>query len=498
MQMPHSDSYGQSTMGLSPTSSAPRSGMADFFAPDVFRAVLSDPATAIRLRSFCEANACGENIVFLEKIEQYSQLLAQAQELLFDIHATYTSPDATDPVNITETISRDLTSAINTATSVTFYAMQDIFAHAREHVEGLIHDDIYPRFVTHQLMASATMALAHDRKTYQRLGDCFCLTDPKVADNAILYASDGFLDVTGYSRRDIIPRNCRFLQGAKTDRTSVIHLKSAIDNGQESVTLLLNYRKDGTPFWNLLYVAPLRDEAGNIIFFLGGQIDCSTTIHGKPDVMKILELDDRKVFQAHRGDLAVNDTLNSTATSPREQLKRHRHIFKSTSCLPTDVRQGPGMENDLIGWLGGMNLETQMQMFRTAYSKYVVLKIKDRAGFSIAHYSTSAGDLLRLSRTQGTTERIVNEDIFKVLAERSPSSSSVMRSYKKAVTDFLAQGKAVSLDIKVVIEEKARSVMPTWPVVKTEERLISHWTPCKDEEGRAKYVVLILAEERDL
>jgi hypothetical protein len=62
----------------------------------------------------------------------------------------------------------------------------------------------------------------------------------------------------------------------------------------------------------------------------------------------------------------------------------------------------------------------------------------------------------------------------------------------------LAQGKAVSLDIKVVIEEKARSVMPTWPVVKTEERLISHWTPCKDEEGRAKYVVLILAEERDL
>jgi hypothetical protein len=100
--------------------------------------------------------------------------------------------------------------------------------------------------------------------------------------------------------------------------------------------------------------------------------------------------------------------------------------------------------------------------------------MKDRAGFSIAHYSTSAGDLLRLSRTQGTTERIVNEDIFKVLTERSPSSSSVMKSYKKAVTDLLAQGKAVSVDIKVVIEEKARSVMPTWPVVKTEKRLISH------------------------
>jgi hypothetical protein len=93
--------------------------------------------------------------------------------------------------------------------------------------------------------------------------------------------------------------------------------------------------------------------------------------------------------------------------------------------------------------------------------------MKDRVGFSIAHFSPSAGDLLRTSRTHGSTERIMNEDIFKVLAERSPSSSSVIKSYKK--------------------EAKARN-----------ERMISHWTPCKDEEGRARYVVLILTESRDL
>jgi len=145
----------------------------------------------------------------------------------------------------------------------------------------------------------------------------------------------------------------------------VVRLKSAIDNGQETVQLLLNYRKDGTPFWNLLYVAPLRDEAGNIVFFLGGQIDCSTTIHGKPDVMKILELNDRKLGN----DLAAKDSLGSTYVPPREHLRRHRHIFKSTSRVPTEVRQGPGMENDLIQRLGGMGLEKQMQMFQTAYSK---------------------------------------------------------------------------------------------------------------------------------
>ena len=123
--------------------------------------------------------------------------------------------------------------------------------------------------------------------------------------------------------------------------------------------------------------------------------------------------------------------------------------------------------------------------------------MKDRTGFSIAHYSTPASDLLRLSRTQGTIDRISDEDIFKVLAERSPSSSSVMRSYKKAVTDLLAQGKPVSVDIELTIEEKTRVSVSTWPVVKTENRLISHWTPCKDEEGRVKYVVLILAERRE-
>jgi len=418
------------------------------------------------------------------QVQQYSQLLTQAQALLTEIHATYTCPDATDPVNITETISKDLTSAIDTTSSVILPGMQDMFEPARKHVEDLIQDDIYPRFVKHQLMASATMALAQDRKTYQGLGDCFCLTDPKIADNAILYASDGFINVTGYSRRDIIPRNCRFLQGAKTDRVTVTNMKIAIDNGQETTQLLLNYRKDGTPFWNLLYVAPLRDEAGNIVFYLGGQIDCSTTIHGKPDVMKILELDDKTVLKKQRGDLSVNVASDTTPTSPREQLKRHRQLFKSMSHLPTEVKRGPGMENGLIGWLGGMDLETQMQTFHTAYSKYVVIKMKDRVGFSIAHYSPSAGDLLRTSRTQGTADRLMNEDIFRLLAERSPSSSSVMRSYKKAVIDLLVQGKAVSVDVELTIE-------------RTNERMISHWTPCKDEEGRAKYVVLILAESRD-
>ncbi len=66
------------------------------------------------------------------------------------------------------------------------------------------------------------------------------------------------MKVTGYARTDVIPRNCRFLQGKYTDRAAVRRLKMAIENRQESVELLLNYKKNGDPFWNLLYVGGCR------------------------------------------------------------------------------------------------------------------------------------------------------------------------------------------------------------------------------------------------
>jgi phototropin len=70
-----------------------------------------------------------------------------------------------------------------------------------------------------------------------------------------VFASDGFVKVTGYSRTDIIPRNCRFLQGNHTDHSAVRRLRASIGASKESVELLLNYRKTGEPFWNLLYVS---------------------------------------------------------------------------------------------------------------------------------------------------------------------------------------------------------------------------------------------------
>lgn len=136
--------------------------------------------------------------------------------------------------------------------------MESIFVTAQSDIERLIATDIYPRFVRHQMTMSATRALGTNLNRYGGLGDAFVLTNPNKADNPIVYASDGFVKVTGYKRNEIIPRNCRFLQNRQTDRESVKRIKMSLDNPAECLELLLNERKNGEPFWNLLYTGKSR------------------------------------------------------------------------------------------------------------------------------------------------------------------------------------------------------------------------------------------------
>jgi two-component system, cell cycle sensor histidine kinase and response regulator CckA len=99
------------------------------------------------------------------------------------------------------------------------------------------------------------------------------ITDPHVLGNPIIYVSPSFTQLTGYSAEEAIGRNCRFLQGAETDLAEVARIHSAIADARECTTELLNYRKDGTPFWNSLTISPVLDGQGNLLHFVGVQTD---------------------------------------------------------------------------------------------------------------------------------------------------------------------------------------------------------------------------------
>ncbi|WP_377293180.1 PAS domain-containing protein [Rhizobium sp. SG2393] len=99
------------------------------------------------------------------------------------------------------------------------------------------------------------------------------ITDPHQPDNPIIFCNRAFCDLTGYSHDELVGRNCRLLQGEGTDMGAVSRLRDAIADGRDISIDILNYRKDGSAFWNALFVSPVRDIDGKIVYFFASQLD---------------------------------------------------------------------------------------------------------------------------------------------------------------------------------------------------------------------------------
>lgn len=78
----------------------------------------------------------------------------------------------------------------------------------------------------------------------------FCVTDPSLPDNPLIFVSRGFCELTGYDYNEVVGRNCRFLQGKETKKEDVERIRYAIKEEKECSVNLLNHRKDGTTFIN--------------------------------------------------------------------------------------------------------------------------------------------------------------------------------------------------------------------------------------------------------
>jgi PAS domain S-box-containing protein len=115
------------------------------------------------------------------------------------------------------------------------------------------------------------------------------LTDPHREDNPIVYCNDGFAKLTGYRRHEILGRNCRFLQGDRTDPDTVTELRKAIDAEQPVSEDVLNYRADGKPFWNRLDNAPVYDQSEELLRYVGFQRDITEQRRAQEQMREALD-----------------------------------------------------------------------------------------------------------------------------------------------------------------------------------------------------------------
>ena len=177
------------------------------------------------------------------------------------------------------------------------------------------------------------------------------VTDARQPDHPIIFANNAFLALTGYHRDEVIGRNCRFLQGPDTDPAAIEKLSAAVANGEDIAIDILNYRKDGSTFWNALYLSPVRGKDSEIVYFFGSQLNVS-------DKKRVeFELDDTRdrleaAVAARTADLT--QALQQKTALLHEvdhRVKNNLQLISSLLLLQNRRVTDPGVKNSLRGML---------------------------------------------------------------------------------------------------------------------------------------------------
>ena len=157
------------------------------------------------------------------------------------------------------------------------------------------------------------------------------IADARRPDQPLIYANQGFERITGYSIADVMGMNCRFLQGPDTDPSAVAEIRAALAERRPCVVEILNYRRDGTTFWNRLSITPVRDRSGEVTHFIGVQSDVTFRRQAEDGL--------RKAKEALEQDLRLAARVQQALLPPPEMQAgelRIAHVFHPCDDLAGD------------------------------------------------------------------------------------------------------------------------------------------------------------------
>ena len=173
-----------------------------------------------------------------------------------------------------------------------------------------------------------------------------CLCDPQQDDLPIVFCNRAFRELTGYPEEEIIGYNCRFLQGPETDTKQVAKLRAAVASEEVVVVELLNYRKDGSSFWNALHLGPIYDQDGNLIYFFGSQWDVSDVraaraeeIHAR-EMARELSHRMKNMFSVISGIVNITGRMRGAQDAAREINERVQALGRAYETTLDEASSG--------------------------------------------------------------------------------------------------------------------------------------------------------------
>ncbi|KAL6705869.1 hypothetical protein ACN47E_006329 [Coniothyrium glycines] len=436
-------------------------------------AIFSDTASLLRFTSFlsiARPKSVPVLIYYLDALKalraiNYANAVAEALEPLSGL-------------DFTETAARP---TLNTV----------LEAKAKSAFDVLVRDDL-PAFITHIFIQVVSVSIAKRvtgnlpvllREASEGLAEVFCLTDPSRTDNPIIFASEEFHRTTQYGVSYAIGRNCRFLQGPKSNRNTVTRFKNAGLEGKDHSEILLNYRRDGSPFMNLLMTAPLLDSRGNLRYFIGAQIDISGLVKDGTDLDAFRRMLDQQegivAEDEHKDEFQILsemfnhaelDTVRKHGGSMhREHLEdqddastrdhRPRLLLQDESAFDVNRAEKPAPKPD--GRLSG------------PYKHYLIVRPAPSLRILFTSPSLRVPGILqsRFLDRIGGSER-VRESLASALSDGSRGVTAKVRWLSHAVPD---------------LEESSEEGRPRW----------IHCTPLLGQSGSVGVWMVVLVDEKE-
>ena len=239
------------------------------------------------------------------------------------------------------------------------------------------------------------------------------ITNPRLPDNPIVYVNDAFLRMTGYARDEIMGRNCRFLQGEHTDPAAVRLIREAVEAERDIAIDVLNYRRDKTPFWNALYLSPVTNEAGEVLFFFASQLDVTDRVDAHMKVQQEKDHFEAEVAKRTRDLSEALATQTMLVHEVDHRVKNNLQMIAALLSMQTKAIVDPAARTAMEAML------TRVEALGTVHRR--LYQSNDVERFDVAEFARDlATDLVRGSGRDGIRLHLDLEAVEIPVAKAPP------------------------------------------------------------------------------